>query len=141
MSGSIFNKFNRFVADLANGVHNLGSNQLRVMLTNTAPVATNGLRADITEIAAAGGYAAGGFAVTVTSSAQTGGVHRLIADDILVTPSGAGFGPFRYAVLYNDTAANDPLIGWWDRGSSVTVAPPDTFTLDLSATNGVLQIT
>jgi len=141
MSGSIFNKFNRFVADLANGVHNLGSNQLRVMLTNTAPVATNGLRADITEIAAAGGYAAGGFAVTVTSSAQTGGVHRLIADDIVVTPSAPGFGPFRYAVLYNDTAANDPLIGWWDRGSSVSVAPPDTFTLDLSATNGVLQIT
>ncbi len=140
MSGSIFNKFNRFVADLANGVHNLGSHQLRVMLTNTAPVATSGLRADITEIAAAGGYAAGGFPVTVTSSAQIGGVHKLIADDIVVTPTGAGFGPFRYAVLYNDTAANDPLIGWWDRGSSVIVAPPDTLNLDLSAVNGVLQI-
>ncbi|MCA3339775.1 MAG: hypothetical protein INF90_14750 [Roseomonas sp.] len=141
MSGSIFNRFNSFVADLANGVHNLGSNQLRVMLTNTAPVATNGLRADITEIAAAGGYAAGGFAVTVTSSAQAAGVYRLIADDILVTPSAPGFGPFRYAVLYNDTAVNDPLIGWWDRGSSVSAAPPDNFVLDLSPTNGVFSIT
>ena len=141
MSGSIFNKFNRFVADLANGVHNLGSHQLRVMLTNVAPVATNGLRADITEIAAAGGYPAGGFAVTVTSSAQAAGVYRLIADDILVTPSAPGFGPFRYAVLYNDTAVNDPLIGWWDRGSSVSAAPPDNFVLDLSPTNGVFSIT
>lgn len=139
MSGSIFNKFHSFVADRNNGVHNLGSHALKVMLTNVAPVATNTQRANITEITAAGGYPSGGVALVVTSSAQTAGVYKLVADDVVITPSGAGFGPFRYAVLYNDTPAGDPLIGWWDRGSSISVAPPDTFTLDVSATNGVIQ--
>lgn len=139
MSGSIFNKFNCFVADRNNGVHNLASNALKIMLTNVAPVATNTVRANLTEITAGGGYPAGGAAVPVTSSAQTAGVYRLLADDIVITPSGAGFGPFRYVVLYNDTPANDPLIGWWDRGTSISVAPPDVFTLDLSQVNGVIQ--
>ena len=54
-----FNKFNAFVADVANKVHNLGSDTLKVLLTNTAPVATNAVKADLTEIAAGNGYSAG----------------------------------------------------------------------------------
>jgi hypothetical protein len=48
-----YNKFNQFVDDLAKGVHNFASHTFKVMLTNTAPVATNAVKADITEITAA----------------------------------------------------------------------------------------
>ena len=46
-----------------------------------------------------------------------------------MTASGA-VGPFRYVAIYNDTAANDELICWYDYGSAVTLASGDTFTLD-----------
>ena len=137
---AVFNKFRVTVADFAAGKHNLGSHALRVMFTNTAPLVTNEVKADLTEIAAGNGYAAGGPSLTVSASGQTAGVYKVVADDLVLVAAGGSIGPFRYAVLYNDTAAGDPLLGWWDRGSALTIADGDSFTLDLSATNGVIQI-
>jgi hypothetical protein len=135
-----FNKFNAFVADVANKVHNLGSDTLKIMLTNSAPVATNAVKTDITEISAGNGYSAGGVAVTGITSSQASGTYKLVSSaDPVVTASGA-VGPFRYAVLYNSTAASGNLIGYWDYGSAVTLANTDTFTIDLDQTNGILQI-
>lgn len=134
-----FNKFNSFVEAVAEKVHNLGADVLKVMLTNTAPVATNAVKADLVDIAAGNGYAAGGTASTITSSAQTSGTYKLVLTDVVFTATGA-VGPFRYAVLYNDTATNKELIGWWDYGSSVTLANGETFTVDFDGTNGVLQL-
>lgn len=139
-----FNKFNQFVEDLGLAVHNFPSHSLKVALTNVAPVATNSVLADLTQIAAGTGYTTGGNAANYTSWADTSGVAKLIlADPATWTGSGGGMGPFRYVVLYNDTttAATDPLIGWWDYGSSITLAAGETFTADLDATNGVLTIT
>lgn len=135
-----FSKFNQFVADLANKVHNLGADTLKVMLTNTAPVATNMVKANITEISAGNGYAAGGLVVMVASSAQSSGTYILLPSaDPVLTATGT-VGPFRYAVLYNSTAASGNLIGWWDRGTSITLASADTFTVGLDLTNGILQL-
>lgn len=135
-----FNKFNAFVADVSNKVHNLGSDTLKVMLTNSAPAATNAVKTDITEISAGNGYSAGGVAVTGITSTQTSGTYKLVSSaDPVVTATGS-VGPFRYAVLYNSTAASGNLIGWWDYGSAVTLANTDTFTIDLDQTNGILQI-
>jgi hypothetical protein len=138
-----FNKFNAFVENLAEKVHNLGADTLKVMLTNTAPAATNAVKADITEISAGNGYTAGGTAATISSSAQSSGTYKLVLDpDVVFTASGGSIGPFRYVVLYNDTPTSpaDPLIGWWDYGSSITLATGETFTVDFDATNGVLTI-
>ncbi len=137
-----FNKFNQFVEDLAKKVHNLSTDSLKVMLTNTAPVATNTVKGDLTEISAGNGYTAGGQAPTITSCEQVAGLLTLILADITWTASGGSIGPFRYATLYNDTPTSpaDPLIGWWDYGSSITLADGDTFTWDADATNGVLQL-
>ena len=66
-----FNKFQALAEALPEKVHNLQSDTLRIMLSNTAPAATNAVKADITEIAAGNGYAAGGPQATVSSSAQT----------------------------------------------------------------------
>lgn len=138
-----FVKFNQFVEDVAKKVHNLNSDTLKVMLTNTAPAAANAVKADITEIAAGNGYTAGGNTAAFTSGAQTSGTYKLVlADPTTWTASGGSIGPFRYAVLYNDTPASPlkPLIGYWDYGSSVTLASGEQFTVDLDQVNGVLTL-
>jgi hypothetical protein len=137
-----FNKFNAFVEHLAEKVHNLSADTLKVMLTNTAPVASNSVRADLTEIAAGNGYTAGGTAASVTSSAQTSGTYKLVLGDVVITASGGSIGPFRYAVLYNDTPTSpaDPLIGWWDYGSALTLANGETLNWDADPTTGVLTL-
>lgn len=136
-----FNKFESFVEAVSEKVHNLGSDTLKVLLTNSAPVATNTVKANLTEISAGNGYTAGGTAATISSSSQTSGTYKLVLADVVFTASGGSIGPFRYAVLYNDTATNDELIGWWDYGSSITLATGETFTVDFDATTGVLTIT
>ncbi len=138
-----FNKFQAFVENVAEGVHNLGSNTLKVMLTNSAPLATNSVKADLTEIGAGNGYTAGGNPATISSSTQSSGTYKLVlADPATWTASGGSIGPFRYAVLYNDTPSSpaDPLIGWWDYGSSITLAAGETFTVDFDPTAGVLTL-
>lgn len=137
-----FNKFNQFVEDVAEKVHNLGADTLKVLLTNTAPTASNAVKADLTEISAGNGYTAGGTAASLTSSAQSSGTYKLVLGDVVFTASGGSIGPLRYAVLYNDTPTSpaDPLVGWWDYGSSITLAAGETFTVDFSPTNGVLTI-
>lgn len=135
-----FNKFDSFVEAVAEKVHNLGSDVLKVLLTNTAPVATNTQKSNLTEISAGNGYTAGGTQASQSSSAQTSGLYKLVLADVVFTASGGSIGPFRYAVLYNDTATNDELIGWWDYGSSITLLNGETFTVDYDPTNGVLTL-
>lgn len=136
-----YQKFNAFVEYMPEGVVNLQSDTLKVMLTNTAPVATNAVKTDITEISAGNGYTAGGATATVSSSSQTSGTYKLIVADVVFTAVTANMATFRYAVLYDSSAATQALIGWWDYGSAVTLAPGESMTVDFSATNGVLQIT
>lgn len=134
-----FNKFNSFVEAMAEKVHNLGADTLKVLLTNVAPSASNTVKANLTEISAGNGYTAGGTAATISASSQTSGTYKLVLADVVFTASGGSIASFRYAVLYNDTSTNDELIGWWDYASSVAPAAGETFTVDFDATNGVLQ--
>ena len=138
-----FNKFEQFVEDVAHKVHNLGSDTLKVMLTNSAPSASlDAVLADLTEISAGNGYSAGGNAAGLTSSGQTSGTYMLVVPDVDFVASGGSIGPFQYAVLYNDTPVSpaDPLIGWWDYGAPVTITDGNTFRVDTSSVSGVLQL-
>lgn len=132
-----FNKFQNFVEDLGKGVHQLhaAGHTLKVYLTNTAPnAATHAVKADLAEIAAGNGYTAGGEDAQndYTESAGTGTCTGV---DITWTASGGTIGPFRYAVLYNDTPTSpaDPLVGWWDYGSALTLNAGESFTVDFGA--------
>lgn len=137
-----YNKHQAFVEHVAEKVHNLGADTLKVLLTNTAPTAANSLKGDLTEISAGSGYSAGGTAATISASAQSSGTYKLTLADVVFTASGGSIGPFRYADLYNDTPTSpaDPLIAWWDYASAVTLATGESFTVDFDATNGVLQL-
>lgn len=138
-----YTKFNQFVEDLNKKVHNMNSDTLKVMLTNVAPVATNSIKADLTEITPANGYVAGGNQAVFSSGAQASGTFKLVLADVTFTGSGGSFGPFRYAVLYNDTPTSpaDPLIAWWDYGTNVTITNGNSFSVDLDQVGGVYTMT
>jgi len=141
-----FNKVNDFVL---NAVHNmdLESDQVVVALSNTAPASEtpnpatdgNGVRANVTEVTYTNLSSRN---VTTSSSTQTSGTYKLVLSDITLTSSGGSTGPFRYVYIYNDTVTSpaDPLIGYYDYGSSLTLNDGDSLTVDFSAANGVLQI-
>jgi len=131
-----FSKFNSFVEALAEKKHNLGSDQLKIALTNTIPVAANTVLASLTEISYTNLSAR---EVTTSTSSQTSGTYKLVLDDLTLTASG-NVASFQYVVLYNDTATNDELIGWWDVGSVITMANLDTFLINFDGTAGVLQL-
>ncbi len=131
------NKFQAFVEALAEKVHNLGGDQLVVALTNTAPGVGNSVLTDIVGQISYTNLSSRN--ITTTSSTQTGGLYKLILADLVLTASGA-VGPFRYVVIYNDTSATDNLIGWYDYGSSISLASGETFTIDFDGVNGFLQL-
>ena len=137
-----FTKFNTFIEVLAEAGINLGSDTLRIALTNTAPTAATdaGFLPGSAHPAPA---AANGYSVTqatISSSAQTGGTYKLVLADVVFTATAGGIGPFRYVLLYDDSHGSDQLIGFYDYGSSITLAVGETFTVDFDPTNGVLTI-
>jgi hypothetical protein len=137
---AVFNKFNSFVEDLAEKVHNLGSDQLVIALTAAAnaPVATNTVLANLTQVSYTNLSSRN---VTTSSSAQTSGTYKLTLADLVLTASGT-VATFRYVVLYNDTPTSpaDPLIGWYDYGSDLTLSNGETFTVDFDGSAGALTI-
>lgn len=135
-----YNKYQDFVEQLCKAIHDLdGTHTLKVALSNTAPDATDAGLADAAEITAGNGYSAGGTATTPTLS-ESAGTAKLVCSDVTFTASGGSMNTFRYAILYNDTAASDNLIGYWDYGSAVSLAVGESFTVDFDATNGVFQL-
>ena len=141
-------KFDVTVEELAEKVHNLGSDTLKVALTNTSPNAADThfdtvvgppavieSTSNAAEIAAGNGYTAGGNTVTITGSSQSGGTYSLVGNDSVFTSTGA-FAQFRYVFFYNATggaAATRPLLGWWDKATAVDLADTETFTVDFGA--------
>lgn len=136
-----YQKFNAFVEAVVEGKINLATDTLKVLLTNTAPVATNSVKADLTEISAGNGYTAGGVTAAQSSSSQSSGTYKLVlSSPSAITASGGSIGPLRYAVLYSDTATNKDLIAYWDYGSSITLASGESFSISFNGTTGVLTL-
>ncbi len=135
-----FNKFHSFVEALAEETHNLGSDTLTVALTNTLPVNTNTQLSNITQISYTNiqNGTTTGRNLTGVTSAQTSGTYKLDANDLVLTATGT-VPTFRYVVLYNDTATNDELIGWYDYGGTVDLLNGETFTITWDAA-GILTI-
>ena len=127
-----FNKFNKFVEELAKGAHHLHAavDTIKVYLTNNAPSASgDAVLADLAGITEENGYAAADIQNDVSESSGTASVTGVYVE---WTATGA-VGSFRYAVLYNDTHASDALIGWWDYGSSISLANGEKFKVDFGA--------
>ena len=133
MATSAWNKFDDFSEQLVRGVHDFDANVFKVVLATSAPSASDTQLSQITtQLSTSGGYTSGGEATTITIS-ETSGTTTVSGTEIVWTGTGAGFGPFRYAVLYNDSATSpaDALIAWFDYGSPgiTLVGAGETFTL------------
>lgn len=131
-----YNKFQDFVEQLGLGVHDLdaAAHVLKVALTNTAPVATNTILGNITQIASGNGYTTDGEDTTNTWS-ETGGTATLGATDVVWTAGPSAMAQFRYVVTHNDTQTTPvkPLVCWWDNGSAVDLANGESFTVDFQS--------
>ena len=145
-----FVKVNDFVANAVENM-DLESDQLVIALSNTAPSSEssnptadgNGILGNVTQISYSNISGSNPRNLSRTSSGQTGGVYKLILADLTLTASGGSVAAFRYIYIYNDTVTSpaDPLIGYYDYGSSLTLNDGDTFTIDFSPSNGVIQLT
>ena len=126
--------FNKFKEAALEKKHDFSTDTLKFALSNTAPTAaTNTVLANITQISAGNGYTTGGTALTSVTSIETGGVVTIDAANVVFTASGGSIGPFRYVVLYNDTATNDELVCYWDLGSSQSLADTQALNLNIDA--------
>ena len=144
---AVFNKLNGFVEHLSEGVHNLGSDQLKLALSSVAPTSettpptqttANCILANVTQITYTGLSTTD---VTTTSSAQSSGTYRLVLADLTLSAS-ATVGPFRYIYLYNDspTSPADPLIGYFDYGANLTLNNGESLTIDFDQASGALTL-
>lgn len=134
-----FNKFDCFLLDTFGGIHNLNTAVVKCMLTNTLPVRTNTVKANITQLANANGYVTDGNACAFVSLTQTLGAAKLILSPPLFTAVGGSSGPFQYAVLMNSSQAAGNLIGWYDYGVPVTITNGNSFQVNLDQVNGVFS--
>ena len=124
-----YTKFQQFVEDLAHGVHNFDSNTIKVALSSAANAPSASADAVLTDITTIAAPAVDSVTLTKGSSGQTTGTYKYVPNDLTMTASGA-VGPFRYVIIYNDTATNKELICFFDYSSEVTLRANDTFTLD-----------
>jgi hypothetical protein len=132
MPSSSFTKFEKFSENLADAVHNFkaAGNTLNIYLSNTAPnVATHTVKGDLAEISTGNGYT--GPQDTQNDVSRSGATTSVTGVDVVITATG-DIGPFQYVVLYDDTPSSplDPLIGYWDYGSALTIHNGETFTTD-----------
>ncbi len=129
-------KFEPFVEAIAEKKHNLGSDQLTVALTNSAPSVAFSQLSQLTQITYTN---LSSRDITTVTSAQTSGTYKLILQDLTLSATGS-CGPFRYVVIYNNTATNDDLISYYDYGSNVILSNGDSFVIDFDASAGFLTI-
>ncbi len=129
-----YNKFQPAIENLFENI-NAGSDSWVIKLAT----AVNQAAGTITETTNGNGYTTGGNAAATVSSTQSGGTYKLVLSSPTAwTASGAGF-TFQYAVLVDSTTGTN--VGYWDYGSSQTVAAGETVTVTLDGTNGVFQAT
>lgn len=131
-----YNKYHQFVEDLIEGVHDFDAHTFKIALSNTAPNAsTHAVRADITELTTGAGYTQDGHTTNISSTNDSSGTVAPAASDVVITAASGSIGPFRYAIFYNTTPSSpaDPLISWWDYGSSITLNDTESFTVDFGA--------
>ena len=127
-------KFQPGVENLVEGA-NLGTDSWAIKLATAVDAAAG----TITEVGNGNGYTTGGNSVgTNSTGTHSSGTYKVtLSDPAVWTSSTSGFS-FRYAVLTNTTTSVN--YGYWDYGSSQTVAPGETVTVDLDGAAGVFTV-
>ena len=133
-----YTKYEPFIGFFANSEIDLldGTDTIKAVIHTDAPVvATDDTLADLTEITGTG-YTAGGED-TLNTGTRSGATLTVGGTDVVWT-AGAGdwTATARYVSIYDDTPTTptaDPLIAYWDYGSTFALGDGETFTLDFGA--------
>ena len=123
--------------DLGSKLINLTSDTLKLAFTDTAPTTATHVYADIVSPLALTNMATSPSLTSVTWTQSTG-TATLGAATWTGTSQTGNFGPFRYIVVYDDTAASKNLIGWYDYGSELTLAGANADQLTITFPSGIL---
>jgi hypothetical protein len=134
---AIYNKFQSFVEAMAEEKHNLGADQVKVALCDAANAPSASGDAVLTDLVEIAYTNLSTRNVTTVSSLQTAGVYALVLTDLTLTASGGAVAPFRYVILYNDTAPSKELLGWADYGSDLTLADGESLLLDFNPAGAI----
>ena len=136
-----FTKINDFVDYLGEGAFNLGSDTIKLALSNTAPASEtsnptadgNGVLANVTQIAYTN-VSGGQPTMASVTWTQSSGTSTFNAADEVITASGGAIPTFQYIYMYSDTPTSpaDPLIGLWDNGSAIDLADGESLTFDIT---------
>lgn len=134
-----YNKHNQMVEDIMEGVYTASTDQFTVALcaAANAPVAANSVLADLTEISYTNLSSRN---LTTSTASQTSGTFTMLFADLVLTASGGSVATFRYVEIYNNTPTTpaDPLTGWYDYGSDLTLADGETLTIDFTTSTFTL---
>jgi len=134
-----FNKINDWVENEGE-VADLDGDTFIVALSNTAPGSEStpptgdgaGVLANVTQISYTN---CSSRTLSLASSSQTSGTYTIDFSNITLTASGGNVGPFRYVYIYDDTPTSpaDPLVCYFDYGSSITLADGETLDITFNA--------
>jgi hypothetical protein len=132
-------KVNSYVEAVHEKVHNMQTDTFKLVLCDAAhpPSSATTKLSDLTTVSTTNTVT---MTLQVTSSSQTSGTYKWIVADFTITATGA-VGPFRYFVIYDDTATNDEVVCYADYGSEITLANGDTVPMNFDDTNGVFTDT
>lgn len=126
-----------FTLDCGLQVHKLDTNTLKLAFTDTAPTTATHVYADITSPLALTNMNTS-VALTGTGYTQSTGTSTLAASTWTGTSQTGNFGPFRYVVVYNDSATSKNVIGWYDLASEVTLNGANGDQITLTFASGIL---
>lgn len=139
--------YNNFKEQLLNGLFNLANGQDTIKVTlhtsYTPDIDTHDQWADVsgTEYGSGSGYTAGGatLANQATSQDDTNDRGKFDGDDVTWSSLGA-LSPATpgHAIMWDDTAAGDELIAYWELGTTATNG--GNYTLQFGA-NGIILLT
>lgn len=127
------NKFQDYIGYPFAGLVDHDTDQFELAFTNNSnipSVSADAVLADIVQITYTGFPAR---TVTTTSSGESGGTYTLVLTDKVLTMT-ATTNAFQHVVLFNQTAASDPLIMFWSYTSEITLTTDETFTVNFAAT-------
>jgi len=129
-----YNKFEGFVGYLGLKVIDCNVDLFDVYVSNATPSASaDNVKTDLAAITEENGYTESDAQNTYS---ETSGTGTCVTVDITWTASGGSFGAFRYVVMFDETVSSpvtDPLIAWWDYGSSITINDGESFKVDFGA--------
>jgi hypothetical protein len=110
---------------------NTGSDTFKVAFcaAASAPIAGNSILANLTTATTNMDT----VTLILASSGIDTGKQKVDFENLTMTATAGGTGPFRYVVIYDDTVAADPLVCWFDYASEITVADTETFELIFNA--------